>query len=177
MVAEAARVGESEALGTERVAVDLAQVIVHLGSGRRVLELQERLGDLAILGRNLDAAAVVDERDVNLGERAGMGSNSGDGGAGWGGAAMTLAAHVNVYGETALVADISLAAGIGCNIGCWGHIGFAVGGHGWGVGDGSLVQAGGGGGWCSQSGDDEGDDGCHSRSGELKLHSGEIWSE
>ena len=125
MLLEAARIGarEREAIRTKRVAIDLAEVIADLASASvRILELQDRLRDLAGHLAYLDGAAVVGG-EVGLLVGAGFGRESVDGAAGGDASVVfALAADVDVYGEGALVAHVCLAFGAGCgvDVGDWG---------------------------------------------------------
>ena len=128
MFLEATRIGarEREAIRTERVAIDLAEVIADLPRARvRVLELQDRLRDLSGHLADLDGATVV-RGEVGLLVGAGVGWESVDGAAGGHASVVfALAADVQVDGERALVAHVRLAfgAGSGVDVGDWGTAG------------------------------------------------------
>ena len=115
---------EGKPIRTERIAIDLAQIIADLPGPRvRVFELQDisRAADLA----HLDGAAVVDGK---VGLLVGTGfRGEGLGGAAGGDAAVVfaLAADVEVDGEGARVADVSgtFGGGVGVGGGDWGAAG------------------------------------------------------
>ena len=92
------RVRKREAVGTERVPVDLAQVEVDKVRCRSILELQDGLVDFAGDGTDLDGDAVV-VRGVRGRVGAAVGTHVDDGAAG------TLVANIEVDFEAALVKD------------------------------------------------------------------------
>ena len=105
---------QREPLGPKRVAVHLAHVIADLTGARvGVLELQDRLADLAVLGAHLEGAPVVDG-EVGFAVGACAGGEGVDGAAGGASAVVfALAADVKVNGEAAVVADVGGADGAG----------------------------------------------------------------
>ena len=142
------RTRKRKAIRTERITIDLAEIIAHLPGARvRVFELQNRLRDLASHLADLDGAAVVGG-EVGLGVGAGFGCEFVDGAAGGDAAVVfALAADVDVYGEGAVVAHVGLARGAGCGVDVcdWGTAGddrgvghgcrIGIVGWGWGGGD------------------------------------------
>ena len=104
MLVKATGIGEGETLRAEGVSIDLAEIEADAVIGRvdGILELEDGFGDLAGRAADLDAATVVGEGDVRLGEGA-AGADLLLGCASGRGAAVALAADVDVHGESACV--------------------------------------------------------------------------
>ena len=133
MLIHSRRVRQREAVGTERVPVDLAQVEVDQVRRGGVLELQDRLVDFAGDGADLDGDAVVFGA-IRGRVGAAVGTHVDDGAAG------TLVANVEVDFEATAVEDRGGSAGcVGVHIVCFGPAngegrnGWS-GGHGGGAG-------------------------------------------
>ena len=128
MLLETTRIGtrKRETIRTERIAIDLAEVIADLsGTHVRVHELQDRLRDLPGHLADLDGAAVVG-REVGFFVGAAVGGEGVDGAAGGDAVVVfALAADVDVDGEGAGVANVCLADGAGCGVDVcdWGGAG------------------------------------------------------
>ena len=166
MALEAARIGarKRKPIRTKRVPIDLAKIIADLAGARvGVLELQNRLRNLARHRAHLDGAAVVGG-EVGLGVGARAGGELLDGAAvGHAAVVFALAADVEVDGEGAVVAHVRLAlcAGGGVDLRDGGSAG-DDGGGGHGCSASIIGRRGGGEGWDGEvsHGYKGGDDGC-----------------
>ena len=120
------RTRERKAIRTERITIDLAQIISNLpGTRIRIFELQNRLRDLPGHFADLDGAPVVGG-EVGFGVGATVGCEFVDGAAGGDAAVVfALAADVEVDGEGAGVADVGLTCCAGCGVDVcdWGGAG------------------------------------------------------
>lgn len=121
MSLEAARIGarKRKPIRTKRVPIDLAKIIADLAGARvGVLELQNRLRNLARHRAHLDGAAVVGG-EVGLGVGARAGGELLDGAAvGHAAVVFALAADVEVDGEGAVIAHVRLALCAGGGVDC-----------------------------------------------------------
>lgn len=131
-----------EPIRPKRIPIDLANIIIDLPTASiRILELQNRLGDLAVIETGFEGTTVVGG-EVGFAVSACVGSEDVDGATGWSTAVVfALAAHVEVDGLGAVVADVGGAEGAGCSVDCGdggaagdkggvGHVG-VIGGCDW----------------------------------------------
>ena len=126
---------EEESIRFKGITIHLAEIISDLaGAGIGVLELQNGLLHFAGGQAHLDGAAVVG-RGEGLRVRARMGGE----GVLRGASGRLLPTHVEVHGETAVVADVGITSRIGWDVGVCGD-GVAAVRYGWGVGCGGGVH-------------------------------------